>query len=92
MISLPKWGDHAEKKARYHGIEMYQIAEAWIYGELEMSEAQPGCWRLIGSEVTLVLNADKDFIITLYPNKHNDHEAAERVANCIEIGLTRFEE
>jgi hypothetical protein len=91
LISLPQYDLHAVQRARRHGIEEYQIAEAWIYGIIEPSTAQPGCWRCIGAEVTLVLSADKSFIITLYPNKHKDRRKAERSANLMSIGATRFD-
>jgi len=92
LISAPKWDAHANRRKRKHGIEEYQIAEAWIYGILKPSEVQKGCWRCVGSEVTLVLNADKSFIITMYPTKHKDKKTAERSANLMSVGVTRFED
>jgi len=92
VISLPKWDQHADKRKRKHGIEEYQIAEAWIYGVLRPSKQQPGCWRCVGAEVTLVLNASKSFIITMYPNKFKDKDAGEKSANLMSVGTTRFED
>jgi len=94
MMSLPQWDIHADIRKRRHEIEEYQIAEAWVYGSLEPStdKRNPGCWRLIGSEVTLVLSPKKDFIITMYPNKHRDRLTAERIANAVSIGATRWED
>ncbi len=92
MISLPNYDQHAMKRARKHGIEEYQIAEAWIYGVIVPSEVQKGCWRCVGSEVTLVLSANKSFIITMYPNKFKDQERANRSANLMSVGTTRFED
>ena len=92
MISLPKWDKHADKRKREHGIEEYQIAEAWIYGMVEPSTEQKGCWRCVGADVTLVLSANKSFIITMYPNKYKDRQKAERSANLMSIGATRFDD
>ena len=92
MISLPNYDQHAMDRARKHGIEEYQIAEAWIYGIIAPSEVQKGCWRCVGSEVTLVLSANKSFIITMYPNKFKDQERAERSTNLMSVGTTRFED
>jgi hypothetical protein len=92
MFNPPKWGPHAELEMIERGITLDQIAETWVYGELEPSEAQPGCWRLIGRDVTLVVSVDGCFIITMYPNKHKDSQAAVRVRNAISIGATRWED
>jgi len=92
MLSPPNWGPHAEEAMLEHEITVDQIADTWVYGELEPSEAQKGCWRLIGREITLVLSANGSFVITMYPNKHHDVHTASRVANAMTIGATRWED
>jgi hypothetical protein len=91
LISLPKYDQHAKNRALLHGIEEYQIAEAWIYGVIVPSKVQKGCWRCVGADVTLILSANKSFIITMYPNKYKDKERAGRSANLMSIGATRFD-
>jgi len=89
VISVPKWNTHANNRKIRHDIQEYQIAEAWIYGVLKPSKVQKGCWRCIGSEVTLVLSADRVFIITMYPNKFKDKDAAKIVTDLKSIGSVR---
>jgi hypothetical protein len=89
VFSLPKWGPHAEKAKNIHNITEQEIADTWVYGELEST--RDGCWRLVGEEVTLVLSRAGTFIITLYPNKHKDTNKSERATNARSIGATRFE-
>lgn len=92
MLSPPQYGPHATLKKNEHNVTEEQIANAWVFGELEPSDAQPGCWRLIGDEITLVLSPNGTFIITMYPNKHNDKDTAERVGHAMSVGATRWEE
>ena len=92
MFNPPNWGPHAEEAMLEHKITVDQIADTWVYGELESSTAQKGCWRLIGKEITLVLSASGEFIITMYPNKHHDLTAADRVSSAMSIGATRWED
>jgi len=94
MFNPPKWGEHAPLKRITHGITIEQIAETWVYGELESTNdpKNPGCWRLIGKKITLVLSPNGDFIITMYPNKYQDRHAGKRVANAVSIGATRWED
>ncbi len=90
MFSPPNWGDHAQSAKDRHDITEEEIAETWVYGELEPT--RDGCWRLIGKEVTLVLSKNGTFIITMYPNKHGDDNKAKRVSSAMAIGATRWED
>ena len=72
---IPKWGEHADKAKRRHDITETQIAHAWTFGLAEPT--RDNCWRIIGEEVTLVVSADGEFIITMYPNKYNDRHTSK---------------
>ena len=67
---LPDWGNHANESKVRHGITEKQIASTWVYGDPEPTYGD--CWRLVGEEITLVLNQEGNFIITMYPNKKRD--------------------
>lgn len=71
------YGIHAVTAQRDHNITNKQVNDAWLFGELVKGKKK--CWRLIGEEVTLILNKTGDFIITMYPNKGADREIAESV-------------
>jgi len=90
MFSPPNWGVHAASAKDRHNITEDEIAETWVYGELEST--RDGCWRLIGKEITLVLSKKGNFIITMYPNKCSDGGKAERASNAMSIGATRWED
>ena len=92
MFSPPYWGPHAEIAKIRHNITEEEIAETWVYGELEPEPTRGNCWRLIGKKVTLVLNKKGNFIITLYPNKYKDQHKAIRADNAMSIGATRWED
>lgn len=70
VLFPPRWGPHADRRKRDYGILNTQIAYTWLFGEKQPSYG--GYWRLIGEEVTLVLDADMVFIMTLYPTRHRD--------------------
>ena len=84
---VPNWGPHAIQAARRHGITEQQIANAFVYGFPEPTREY--CWKLIGEEVTLVLNAGGDFIVTMYPNHYRDRHIAKSVAFNRRIGYVR---
>ena len=90
MFSPPNWGVHAGGAKYRHNITESEIAETWVYGELEPT--RDGCWKLIGKDITLVLSKKGNFIITMYPNKHGDDSKAERASNAMSIGATRWED
>lgn len=66
----PRWGPHANRRKREYEILNKQIAYTWLFGELHPS--YDGYYRLIGEEVTLVLDPEQVFIVTLYPTKYRD--------------------
>ena len=90
MFYPPNWGGHAQSAKDRHNITEEEIAETWVFGELEST--RDGCWRLIGKEITLVLSKKGNFIITMYPNKHGDDSKAEKASNAMAIGVTRWED
>jgi hypothetical protein len=71
------YGTHALSAKMDHGIKDKQITDTWFFGEPVKGKRK--CWRLIGEEITLVLNKSGDFIVTMYPNKYGDMEIAESV-------------
>lgn len=68
-MKLPVFGIHAKRRKRMHGISEKQIANTWMYGEVE--PARNGCCRIIGEEITLVVGPN-EFIVTMYPNQRKD--------------------
>ena len=87
MLKMPDWGKHANGAKAKHRIKEEQIALTWLYGEL--NDDRNNCYRLVGSEVTLVLNQTGEFIITMYPNKPKDYYAQERTKLRIKNGAMR---
>ena len=74
MYDIPKIGTHAEEAKNRHSISELQIINTWHFGSAERS--RKGCWRIVGDEITLVLNKVGDFVITMYPNKKRDFPKA----------------
>jgi hypothetical protein len=70
----PRWGPHADRRKRKYGINEQQIAFTWLYGEIHPERDQ--CWRLIGEELTLILDPLQLFIMTLFPNRSKDSHIA----------------
>lgn len=73
----PRWGPHADRRKRKFGINERQIAFTWLYGELHPEDTQ--CWRLIGEEITLILDPLQLFIMTMFPNRYKDRHIARTV-------------
>lgn len=71
----PKWGPHADQAKKKRGVTELQIANAWLHGCAE--QTKDGYWRLIGEEVTLILEETGEFIVTMYPNRHNDRHTGK---------------
>lgn len=84
---IPTWGDHADKAKRRHDISEAQIAHTWLFGVAGLT--RDGCWRLVGEEVTLVVSATGDFVITMYPNKYNDRHTSKLATWRERKGRTR---
>ena len=85
----PRWGTHANMRKRKFEITERQIAFTWLYGETH--QERDGCWRLIGEEVTLILDPLQLFIITLFPNRHKDRYIARNARMRRADGNLRLE-
>lgn len=77
-VYLPNWGPHALKAAKRHGITERQMAEAWLFGSEE--KGKDNCWRIIGKDVTLIMDKTWYFIVTVYPTQHKDRFKAVKAA------------
>ncbi len=84
---VPRWGPHADAAKDRHNLTESQIAHTWVHGYAE--QTHDGCWRLVGEEITLVLNEAGNFIITMYPNKHNDRYLGKIAKNRQKMGHVR---
>jgi hypothetical protein len=89
IFFAPRWGPHAARRKRKFGISERQIAFTWLYGETH--QERDGCWRLIGEEVTLVLDPLQLFIITLFPNRYKDRFIARNARFRRADGNVRLE-
>lgn len=89
MIFIPRWGDHAGRAKRRHGITEAQIAQTWTFGIVEQQPLD-NCWRIIGKEITLIVDEEEGFIVTMYPNKHRDRFTGKMSASCERRGITRL--
>lgn len=77
-IHIPDWGRHALSAARRHGITEEQMAETWLFGLEE--RGKDNCWRIVGKDVTLIMDKKWYFIVTVYPNQHKDRFKAVKAA------------
>ena len=85
----PRWGPHASRRKRKFTIHEKQIAFTWLFGESHIDRND--CWRLIGEEVTLILDPPQLFIITLFPNRYKDRFIARTVRYRRADGNVRME-
>ena len=85
----PRWGPHANRRKRKYGITERQIAFTWLYGESHIDRMN--CWRLVGEEVSLVLDPLQMFIITLFPNRYKDKFIARNARMRRADGNVRIE-
>jgi len=85
----PRWGPHADRRKRKHGISERQIAFTWLYGESHREREY--FWRLIGEEVTLIMDPLQIFIITMFPNRYKDRFIARNARLRRADGNVRLE-
>ena len=75
---VPDWGPHALRAARRRGITKKQMEEAWLYGIEE--KGTDNCHRIIGKDVTLIMDRSWYFVVTVYHNQHKDRFKAVKAA------------
>ena len=70
MPQLPLIGSHARKRMYKHNISAREVMKTWLYGEIIPSYFKRP--RLVGKKLTVVLNKNEDYIITIFPNSRRN--------------------
>lgn len=79
MLSLPAWTDHANRRKIRYNITEGEIAETWLFGEAYRKDDRG--WKIVGDDITLVVDETGEVIITMYRNSGADRyfEASARL-------------